>query len=173
MSSRHESRRTSLSSKLCSLICIVVIVLAMYDIQFRERNIASGIQHYNNEVGSESKSKPSGLEGYVLNIDQQKVSTFRNEIGNSIRTIYEFWNISHYSRFINTFDIPPTTWEIQKNKFIRLILDSTSNKSFVVGFTGSSVTAGHDNYFHHAYPAVFQDTMQSIFSMMNITLVVS
>jgi hypothetical protein len=40
-------------------------------------------------------------------------------------------------------NIPKKSWDIQRNKFIKLLLDpDIENREFVVGFSGSSVTAG-------------------------------
>jgi len=41
-----------------------------------------------------------------------------------------------------------------------------------MGFSGSSVTAGHDNYFHEAFPSVLNATLQPIFKSLDIELVV-
>ena len=41
---------------------------------------------------------------------------------------------------------------------------------FVVGFTGSSVTAGHDNYYNESYPSVFERMMAPIFAIAGLRL---
>lgn len=35
-----------------------------------------------------------------------------------------------------------------------MLLNSNKSKSYVVGFSGSSVTAGHDSFFNEAFPKV-------------------
>ena len=37
-------------------------------------------------------------------------------------------------------------------------------------FGGSSVTAGHDNYYNQSYPFVFERRMTRIFQALNIDL---
>ena len=39
-------------------------------------------------------------------------------------------------------------------------------------FGGSSVTAGHDNYFAQSYPMIVEKRMKDIFSALNITFIV-
>lgn len=65
--------------------------------------------------------------------------------------IYSFWDISHMPLFLTTMNIPQKSWEIQKLKFMQFLLESGTYRSgkreekyeYVVGFSGSSVTAGH------------------------------
>jgi hypothetical protein len=44
------------------------------------------------------------------------------------------------------------------------------NVQFLMIFGGSSVTAGHDNYFHQSYPMVFHRRMKPIFDALGIEL---
>ena len=39
-------------------------------------------------------------------------------------------------------------------------------------FGGSSVTAGHDNYFNQSYPMIFKKRMAPIFEALGIDLIV-
>lgn len=79
---------------------------------------------------------------------QTKISQLQLELS-------ERWNISHYPNFRTTMNIPKHSWGLQKLKFMRMLLEANVNHvldgtgtmpfdlSFVVGFAGSSVTAGH------------------------------
>ena len=66
--------------------------------------------------------------------------------------IYSFWDVTHMPLFLTTMNIPQKSWDIQKLKFMQLLLESGSYRSgkgedrneYVVGFSGSSVTAGND-----------------------------
>jgi hypothetical protein len=53
---------------------------------------------------------------------------------------------------------------------VDLFLRSKGNNQtrLVVGFSGSSVTAGHDNFFHEAYPAIVERTLQRVFQPLGI-----
>ena len=63
------------------------------------------------------------------------------------RDIWSEWDVSNYPLFLTLTHIPSDSWELQKYKFIRLVLENVSNSlhknksEFVVGFSGSSVTA--------------------------------
>ena len=66
--------------------------------------------------------------------------------------IYSFWDVAHMPLFLTTMNIPHKSWEIQKLKFMQLLLESGNYRpgkgeeryEYVAGFSGSSVTAGHN-----------------------------
>ena len=55
---------------------------------------------------------------------------------------------------LSLMDAPSLSWELQINKYIRLILEEDKNKPYVIGISSSSITAGHDNFFDEAYPVM-------------------
>lgn len=65
----------------------------------------------------------------------------------SKQRIWEAWNVSHFPSFLSMMHVPAQSWDLQKAKFVDLLLHSgdyrSGRRSFVVGFSGSSVTAGH------------------------------
>ena len=63
------------------------------------------------------------------------------------------------------------SWEVLKLKFAVKILAPTAS-NFTMIFGGSSVTAGHDNYYHEAYPFVFEREMSGALKAVNVDLVV-
>lgn len=90
---------------------------------------------------------------------------------NSIKQgIWDTWDVSNYPLFLSFMHIPSRSWEIQRNKFIKLILVDRHkpNSTFVVGFSGTSVTAGHDSYFAEAFPNVFYERMKPIMQALDI-----
>ena len=97
----------------------------------------------------------------------------RAEIKAAKDAIWGRWNVTYYPNFIKTMHIPEKSFEIQKWKFQKLLLENVGTSSFVVGFTGSSVTAGHDNYFNESYPVVFLNTLAPIFATLGIRLEVT
>jgi hypothetical protein len=72
----------------------------------------------------------------------------------------QYWNTSNYPNFKAMMNIPEESWNLQKAKFVKLVLEAGSNLAgshlrsgsassrldFVVGFSGSSVTAGHGTF---------------------------
>ncbi len=91
----------------------------------------------------------------------------------SLCLLYSFPKLNrHFPLFFETFHIPTRSWKIYKAKFIDLLLKNNTRNStkFVIGFSGSSVTAGHDNYFTEAYPAIVEQTLQKIFTPLGIEL---
>lgn len=83
--------------------------------------------------------------------------------------IWQTWDVDHYPLFLGLMHVPPASWELQKAKFIELLLEAQRFKAnggapraLVVGFSGSSVTAGHDSFFAEAFPSVFNDTLRAV-----------
>lgn len=60
-------------------------------------------------------------------------------------------------------------WDILKYTFMDKILRQSS---YTMVFGGSSVTAGHDNFFNQSYPLIFQKRMKPVFDHLGIDLVV-
>ena len=72
-----------------------------------------------------------------------------NEIGRLRSFIWDTWNVSNFPNFLKTMHVPTRSYDLQVLKFQKLLLQS-HDKSFVMGITGSSVTAGHDNFFNES-----------------------
>lgn len=63
--------------------------------------------------------------------------------------IWAFWKIHKFPKFLTMMHIPTKSWDIQKAKFMNLILNKPKNgvnQTYVAGFSGSSVTAGHGKF---------------------------
>ena len=79
-----------------------------------------------------------------------------------------------YQFILASSAMPDYTWDILKYKFAYKIINtkiSSTNdtaSTFFMIFGGSSVTAGHDNYFNQSYPLVFERRMKPIFDGINI-----
>ena len=84
----------------------------------------------------------------------------RFEMGN--RQLFQFFQISS--------NIDKNSWDIIKYKFaLKMLMDRSR---FLMIFGGSSVTAGHDNFFNQSYPDIFKKRMIHSFHKLNIKLVV-
>ena len=57
-------------------------------------------------------------------------------------------------------------WDVIKYK---IALKFVTKTSFKMTFGGSSVTAGHDNWFNESYPSVCERRLRPVFSALNIT----
>lgn len=79
--------------------------------------------------------------------DCSYLDSLRIQVAKTKLNIWSDWNVSHYPYFLNMLHIPQRSWDVQKAKFVKLLLDARSGdlaqKEFVAGFSGSSVTAGH------------------------------
>lgn len=59
------------------------------------------------------------------------------------------WDIPSFPLFLTMMNIPQRSWDIQKVKFVEKIMSAhgrthgNASAPFIVGFSGSSVTAGH------------------------------
>lgn len=146
---------TALRRIVCSvlLFCLFLIV-----IHKRQISLTSTLTLTTASYDSESDS----INGEIYKEAKKLVSSKKDEI-------WKKWDVSNYPLFLTLIHIPSPSWELQKSKLIELIL---RKDRFVVGFGGSSVTAGHDNYHHEAYPQVFYDTLDPLMKLLSITFVV-
>ncbi len=66
--------------------------------------------------------------------------------------------------------MPGYGWDLLKYKIAKKIVDGDSQ--FLMIFGGSSVTAGHDNYYNQSWPQVFERRMLPIFEAIGVKLLV-
>ena len=100
----------------------------------------------------------------------QRAKEELNRVANLIYQRYEYGNAYRYQFFLGSANMGSFAWDILKYKFaIRMV---ESNSTFLMIFGGSSVTAGHDNYYSQAYPQVFERRMSSVFNALGINLIV-
>lgn len=66
-------------------------------------------------------------------------------------------------------NLPTTLWDINKNKFALNILEKSEYKTL---FSGSSVTAGHDNYYNQSYPFVYERALKPVFDILDVDFIV-
>jgi hypothetical protein len=85
----------------------------------------------------------------IQKVDCDKLRVLKKQILDAKADIWKTWDVSRYPNFLKIMHIPQSSWNIQKAKFIKMILEGMSGKypeEFVVGFSGSSVTAGHGKF---------------------------
>jgi hypothetical protein len=72
--------------------------------------------------------------------------------------------------FRTSNNIGPFTWDVIKYKFAKKIVGE--DPTFVMVFGGSSVTAGHDNYYNQSYPFVVERRLGDILGALGVELTV-
>ena len=87
------------------------------------------------------------------------------DIVNLIYQRFEF-STPRVQFLLTAANVPTTAWDIMKYKIARKFIDGNSTLLFIFG--GSSVTAGHDNYYNESYPSVFERRMEGVFRALNI-----
>jgi hypothetical protein len=92
------------------------------------------------------------------------------DVANLVHQRFEFDHASRFQFFIEASNMPWYGWDILKYKIAKKIVDGGS--TFLMIFGGSSVTAGHDNYYNQSYPFVFERRMKPVFEALGIKLIV-
>jgi len=99
------------------------------------------------------------------------------EVSNLVYQRFEYGKADKYLFFLYAANMPSWGWDILKLKFAIKMLSSkkggvgSENKSrFLMIFGGSSVTAGHDNFFNQSYPMVLERRLRPIYEALGITL---
>lgn len=178
-----EARDSASSAKLCwaalasFLVAVVLLLQQAYDRGSYFVEYPRKVRHtHNSSIVPTHNTSHNGSSNNSTENDSDKHALLRFEdamrrIIESKNEIHETWDITHYPLFLHTMDIPATVWQHEKRRFQSIFLRS-SPESFVVSFGGSSVTAGHDNYFNQSYPFVLERAMQPLFDALSIPLVV-
>ena len=86
----------------------------------------------------------------------------------SLNLIHQRWEMnSSRGQFLYVANnMPMAAWEVIKHKIALKLVTQTS---FQMTFGGSSVTAGHDNFFNESYPSVCDRRLRPTFAALNIT----
>ena len=117
-----------------------------------------------------TNARSAEAEGAVgVEVPAQVLQDLMLSIREAKTRIWQTWDVDHYPLFLGLMHVPPASWELQKAKFIELLLEAQrakasggARRALVVGFSGSSVTAGHDSFFAEAFPSVFNDTLRAV-----------
>jgi len=109
-------------------------------------------------------------EDFIKRVDSALLVT-----KDSLDSIYKEWDIGHYPLFLRSCFMHKLAWEQMKLKFQHRMLaaaktDKKEPTKFVISFTGSSVTAGHDSHFNKSTPIVAGDYLTPAFAAMDIEL---
>jgi hypothetical protein len=121
----------------------------------------------------EEVHQQTSLRRLESDADKNNISVAKNLIGKLLSLIYRRYELDtrpggQFFRTSNNVD--PRTWDILKYKFATKMLEG--NGEFLMTFGGSSVTAGHDNFYNQSYPAIFNKRMKDVFAALGIKLIV-
>ena len=140
-------------------------------------------------------------EKNIVDFDLDTAMQRAQENANLIYQRFEYWHPTRRLFFLYIANIPEWGWDILKYKLALKTLLPSSDRSADVGsaegsncnsrpstatssrssnerkeflyvFGGSSVTAGHDNWFNESYPLVFRRRMQGMYDALNVPLTV-
>ena len=101
-------------------------------------------------------------------VDLPKAKTMAQELLSLIHHRYELDTQQGSNFFLTTNNMKSSTWDMMKYKFLMKILGS--DKTFLLVFGGSSVTAGHDNYYSQSYPFILDKRMSPILSALGVEM---
>jgi len=93
-----------------------------------------------------------------------------DKLANLIYQRFEFHNKDWFQFFMGSSNMPDYAWDILKYKVAKKFVDGNSTFLFIFG--GSSVTAGHDNYYNQSYPLVLERRLKPVFDALGISLLV-
>jgi hypothetical protein len=113
----------------------------------------------------------------VESLDPKFSSNVLHNIRDAKSAIYDKWDISNYPMFLTLMNIPSLSWDLQKAKFIKLLVEANANYktginpafpslAYVAGFSGSSVTAGHGTERCAIYVLDFYLTFSLIYILL-------
>jgi hypothetical protein len=108
---------------------------------------------------------------------REKFEASKKATDAAIQTLWDRWQISDYPNFLRSAAISHTSWEVMKLKFQRKILrvalgrETEEDKTFIISFMGSSVTAGHDTAFNSSFPVLTGEFMKPAFEDLGIELI--
>ena len=102
---------------------------------------------------------------HSLELEQAKM-----ELQTMLNTIHQRFSFQdpYYAQMLYVaINIKDASWDIIKLKFLLKILQK---ESFIMVSGGSSVTAGHDNYYNQSYPFVFERRLSRALQLLGVTL---
>jgi len=164
-----SSMTVLLPGRVAVLVCIVLCsALAVYRLsQERLESVASSVKA-TPTINSRQNARKLAEVTTAVNYEEPK--SLIKKLLSLIYNRYEFGGPHGNKFFMTSNNISPETWDILKFKLATKML--TPGSTFLMTFSGSSVTAGHDNYYAQSYPYIFKKRMSEIFKGVGIELVV-
>lgn len=156
------------------LIVCIVALSTWFGMTHRDRSA----EVYTGGGGGAGDRESAAEEGesfapYRALVSRTGLHAAAERIDAAMARIERDWRVDEYPIFKSLVHIPSNSWELQANKFtVALLRERGVGRAhrFVAAFTGSSVTAGHDNFLSEMYSAVFDATLSPVFKALNIDL---
>jgi hypothetical protein len=155
--------------------------------RFFSSNNTSSISHLFRSVENDGKPfislQPPSVDPYlphvsrsllIEKVDHDKLHNAQSAISKVISLFYhryEYNSVLGRQFFATTNNIDLPSWNIIKYKLAHKIISGNKSSFFMI-FGGSSVTAGHDNYYNQSFPAVVERRMKPLFDAAGIELIV-
>jgi hypothetical protein len=148
--------------------CLLLAHASITEPQTLRRKLESNA----NEQREDIRNKP-------IHVNFEKALELIQNVLNLIYQRYEFHNANWFQFFIGSSNLGSESWDLIKYKIAQKVLlfhphnsEKNHNATYLMIFGGSSVTAGHDNYYQDAYPFVFERRMNDIFHELGMKLLV-
>ena len=158
---------------VASLIIIIVVFFASYTLR-DEIELIDSIQsgYHLGITRNTTKVLNTRRNATLYTARFAKERKARAEIKWAKDRIFSEWAIRQYPLFLTAVYIPSQSWHILKNYFMSMMvkLESENKQKFVIGFAGSGVTLGVDNYPNQSYPALIKRNLDPIFTSLQIKL---
>lgn len=156
-------------SRMITLVFGLALLFSLSDASgVRQSNLRT--QSHFNGLHGDHHSHHGRRELSESAYDLEKAKTLANNVANLVYQRFEFNHSQRFQFFIEASNMPEYGWDIIKYKIAKKIVDGDS--SFLMIFGGSSVTAGHDNYYNQSWPFVFERRVKPIFDALGIKLLV-
>lgn len=162
-SSPTDSTGSRTSIRTMALVVLAFVLIALFS-RFGSGPLSTSTMERINEGSDKVKDPAAGIQQKIHPADCAFLRTLEDTINARRHNILTYWNVSHYPNFLSMMSIPTQSWKIQKAKYMKLLLEantehqekqqggnSSSSLTFIAGFSGSSVTAGHGKFACNSY----------------------
>lgn len=159
-SSPADSTGSRTSIRTMALVVLAFVLIALFS-RFGSDPLSTSTTESLTEGSDIKKNDPAtGIQRKIQPVDCAFLSTLEDTIHSRRQSIVTYWNVSNYPNFLSMMSIPTRSWNIQKAKYMKLLLEAnteylenqlkgqnSNTLTFIAGFSGSSVTAGHGKHY--------------------------
>lgn len=141
-----------------ALVVLTFVLIALFS-RFGSQPLSTLTTKSITEESDKANDPAAGIQRNIQPVDCAFLSALEDTVRNRRQSILTYWNVSNYPNFLSMMSIPTQSWKIQKAKYMKLLLEantehlekqrhgnSSNSLTFIAGFSGSSVTAGHGKF---------------------------